>query len=380
MAAATQSAGEIVVKPFEVPQGFERRPAGFWRDPGEGKAPFKVCGPFDILAETRPQDGSEWGLLLRWKDRDQVAHEWIMRRALLAGEAVEVRAKLSACGLDIGATEGARRALVQLLAGASVLDRIRIVPQTGWYRPGGGGAAFILPGRQIGNVAGELVRLDLDPPPAIYREHGSLDGWRADIARRCLGNSRLLFGVACGFAAPLLPLIGDEGGGFNLRGESSKGKTTIIDAAATVWGAPSKTGQDSFVRQWRSTANALESTASAHNHCLLPMDELGQADPREVPETLYMLANGAGKDRARAGGGNRKPSTWLTLVLSSSEESAARMAEAVGQRIKAGQEVRLIDLPAVVPGAHGCFENFTASSTARHSRRPCAGPRSQITA
>jgi len=295
-------------------------------------------------------------LLLRWRDRDGRQHDWVMPRRLLAGEAVEVRARLAACGLDVSASQGARVALVQYLSAVQVAARVRTVTRTGWYCPPGGGSAFILPDRTIGTVPGEVVRLDLDPIPTIYSARGTLDDWRAEVAALCVGNSRLMFGVSCAFAAPLLSLVGDEGGGFNLRGESSKGKTTIIDAAASVWGAPSKTGPDAFVRQWRTTSNALESTAAAHNHALLPMDEMGQADPKEVPETLYMLAHGTGKDRARAGGGNRRGTTWLTLVLSSSEESAAQMAEHAGRRIKAGQEIRMLDIPAIVPGGFGAFE------------------------
>jgi putative DNA primase/helicase len=69
-----------------------------------------------------------------------------------------------------------------------------------------------------------------------------------------------------------------------------------------------------------------------------------------------MLGNGAGKDRGRPGGGNRRLTTFLTLVLSSAEESPGRLTEQAGQRAKAGQEVRMIDVPAVVPGGFGCFE------------------------
>jgi uncharacterized protein (DUF927 family) len=356
--AAVTGAAPAIGVPFVMPFGFELRPDGLYRLPGPDKAPFRICGHFQILGETRSQHGDGWGLLLKWRDRDSRDHEWIMPRRMLAGEAAEVRQRFADCGLDVSGSEGARRALVQFFSEVNVSARVRTVPQTGWYRPAEGGAAFVLPAQTVGNVVGEVVRIDIDPLPAVYRARGTLPEWQHEVAARCAGNSRAVFAVACAFAAPLLPLVGDEGGGFNFRGESSKGKTTLIDIAASVWGAPSKTGADSFVRQWRSTANALEATAAAHNHVLLPMDELGQADPREVPETLYMLANGAGKDRARAGGGNRRTTTWLTLVLSSSEESAARLAEGAGRRIKAGQEVRLLDVPAVVPGAHGCFEEL----------------------
>ena len=357
--AAVAGAAPVVKTSFEMPHGFEMRTDGLWREGSrDADKPFRVCGPFEVVAESRPETGDEWGLLLRWQDRDGTAHEWIMPRRLLAGEAVAVRERFAACGLDVSASEGARRALLQFLAAVKVAQRVRTVPRTGWFRPTGGSPVFVLPGRTIGSTGGEVVRLDLDPPPSVYVARGTLEGWRAAVAALCIGNSRLVFGVSCAFAAPLLHLAGDEGGGINLRGESSKGKTTIIDAAASVWGPPSKTGPDAFVRPWRATSNALESTAAAHNHAVLPMDEMGQADPKELGETLYMLANGSGKERARAGGGNRRGTTWLTLVLSSSEESAGSLTAQAGRRIKAGQEVRLLDVPAVVPGGFGCFDTL----------------------
>lgn len=357
--AAVADAAPVVKTSFEMPHGFEMRTDGLWREGSrDADKPFRVCGPFEVVAESRPEAGDEWGLLLRWQDRDGTSHEWIMPRRLLAGEAVAVRERLAACGLDVSASEGARRALVQFLAAVKVAQRVRTVPRTGWFRPAGRSQVFVLPGRTIGSTSGEVVRLDLDPPPSVYIARGALDGWRAAVAALCIGNSRLVFGVSCAFAAPLLHLAGDEGGGINLRGESSNGKTTIIDAAASVWGPPSKTGPDAFVRPWRATSNALESTAAAHNHAVLPMDEMGQADPKELGETLYMLANGSGKERARAGGGNRRGTTWLTLVLSSSEESAGSLTAQAGRRIKAGQEVRLLDVPAVVPGGFGCFDTL----------------------
>jgi putative DNA primase/helicase len=339
--------------------GFEWKADGLYRIPADSnKTPFRVSGRFEVLALTRPEAGDEWGALLRWQDRDGLQHEWIMPFRLLAGEAVEVRARLAACGLPIGAHDGAQRALKEYLAGIhdSVEARVRTVPRTGWYRPASGAPVFVLPGRTIGASAGEVVRLDLDQAPAIYRVRGTLDGWRAELAALCLGNSRLAFAVATAFAGPIIGLMEDEGGGINFRGGSSKGKTSCIDAAASVWGAPSKTGPDSFTRTWRSTDNAMEATAAAHNDCILPLDELGQADPATLPETLYMLAHGAGKARARAGGGNRAGITWRTLVLSSSEESAARLMQQAKRRIKAGQEIRMLDIPAEVPGGHGVFE------------------------
>jgi uncharacterized protein (DUF927 family) len=346
-----------------MPFGFEMREDGLWRTArSDGERDLRISGPFEVVAESRPEGGDEWGLLLRWRDRDERAHEWLMPRRLLAGDAVAVRERLIACGLHVSSSEGARRALVQFLAEVGTRRRVQTVPRCGWV--GHPPCAYVLPDAVFGRQPrGEALRLDLDPLPTIFRTAGTLDGWRREVGARCVGNSRLVFAVSAAFGAAVLPLLGEEGGGINLRGESSKGKTTVIDAAASVWGAPSKTGPDSFVRPWRATSNAIEAVAQAHNHALLPMDELGQADPREIGETLYMLANGAGKERAKAAGGNRQKATWSTLVLSSSEESAASLAQQAGKRLRAGQEVRLLDIPAVVEGGFGVFEDLRGSAT-----------------
>ena len=354
--AADQPGGELV-------PGYQMRGNGLWRVPGSaeagrGEAPLRLCGPFNVAAETRPNANDEWGLLLEWRDGDGAAHRYVMPRRLLAGDGVEILGRMAACGLALNRTQEARRALLFFLSAVRVPARARTVSRTGWHRPPSGGAVFVLPGESYGDAGAELVMLELDPPPTIYRRRGELEGWQAEVAARCVANSRLAFAVSCAFAAPLLELAGDEGGGVNLRGSSSSGKTTCVDAAASVWGPPSKTGPDSFVRSWRSTANALEATAAAHSGALLPMDEMGQADPAEVGPTLYMLGNGQGKARARAGGGNRQAVSWVTLVLSSSEESAASLAAQAGRGLRSGQEVRLLDVPASVPGGFGCFDTL----------------------
>jgi hypothetical protein len=41
------------------------------------------------------------------------------------------------------------------------------------------------------------------------------------------------------------------------------------------------------VQSWRSTANGLEAIATAHNHILLPIDELGQGE-KSVGEAIYI--------------------------------------------------------------------------------------------
>jgi putative DNA primase/helicase len=340
------------------PFGFDMRPEGLFKLPSkEGENPQRLCGPFSVLGESRPEGNDAWGLLLRWLDRDGNPHEWIMPRALLAGEAAELRQRLAACGLDVVQSDGARRGLVDALARVKCDRRVRTVPRIGWHIGAEGGAVFVLPGRNCGIAPkGETLALDLDPRPTVFRARGDLAGWRDQVAARCAGNSRLVFAVSLAFAGTLLTPLREEGGGFHLRGDSSKGKTTGLHLAASVWGAP--IGADPFVRQWRATANALEMTAAAHNDCLLPLDEIGQADPREIGEAGYMLANGQGKDRMRDRGGLRRTATWRTLFLSTGEESLGDLMARGGRVVKAGQEVRFLDVPADAGAGLGMFETL----------------------
>jgi putative DNA primase/helicase len=154
-------------------------------------------------------------------------------------------------------------------------------------------------------------------------------------------------------ASSLLKITGEENGGFHFRGASSLGKSTALNVASSILGG----GKTPYIQQWRSTSNALEETAEAHNDTLLCLDELGQIDGKQAGEVAYMLANGSGKSRMRDKGGLRKKHEWRLLFLSSGEISLADKMLEVGKRVHAGMEVRLIDIPADT-GKFGLFEEL----------------------
>lgn len=60
----------------------------------------------------------------------------------------------------------------------------------------------------------------------------------------------------------------------------------------------------------------------------------------------YMLANGAGKVRSDKNGCARKRLSWRLLFLSTGEISLAAHIEQSGKRARAGQEARILDIPA----------------------------------
>jgi putative DNA primase/helicase len=339
---------------------------GLFRRPDDPEKQWlHVCGPLTVAAETRDADGRSWSVLLRWQDREGREHSWAMPRAMLAGDGVELRAHLLDGGLFLGPGRKAREALMTYLGAASPGRFVRVVPRLGWHDTPGG-RVFVLPDRALGTRDGHEVILQTERPDAIppLRQAGTLDQWKAEIAARAVGNSRLGFAIAAAFAAPLLGLLDCEGGGFHLRGASSIGKSTTLYVASSVWGGGGLRG---WVRSWRTTDNALEAVAAAHCDLLLCLDEMSEAAPEAVAACANALANGAGKARAARDGSARRVAEWRLLFISSGEESLAdRLAEARGgpRRVRAGQEVRVLDVPADT-GRYGLFEELHGFADAR---------------
>nr|WP_243444431.1 DUF927 domain-containing protein [Acetobacter persici] len=89
---------------------------------------------------------------------------------------------------------------------------------------------------------------------------------------------------------------------------------------------------------------------------LLPMDEIGQLDPKEIGDVAYMLANGQGKVRASRTGGARVTARWRVLFLSTGEKTLDDLNKESGKGTKAGQEVRFLDMPADAGAGMGLFE------------------------
>jgi uncharacterized protein (DUF927 family) len=354
-----------------MPAGFSMRADGlYWQDPGDPDKPAQMLsGPFEVLAETRDADGNSWGVLIRWPDHDGRPHEWALPRAMLAGDGADARRVLLDGGLYVSPRRGSRDRLTAFLAAVKTDARARAVTRIGWH-----GRAFVLPNETFGQTEGERVLLQSAAGPEhAFNTSGSLADWQAHIARYAVGNSRLAFAISAAFAPPLLYLVNEESGGINFMGASRTGKTTTLQAAGSVWGGG---GVGGFIRTWRATDNGLEGIAERHCDALLCLDEMGQIDPRSVGEIAYMLANGEGKSRARRDGTGRKPAQWRLLFLSTGELSLADKMAEVGKRPKAGQEVRLVDVPADAGTDMGVFEQLHGKASpevfARHLKEAAA--------
>ncbi|BBQ51277.1 DUF927 domain-containing protein [Aeromonas caviae] len=335
----------------DMPEGFEIRgkrlcalvTVGRGEDAHQEWIP--ISSPVRVLAETADEHGRGYGRLLEWQDSAGRVRQWAMPvRSLVPRNGEEVFAALLDAGLPF-IELGHKRKLAAYLMACQPERRITCVERTGWH-----GLAYVLPQGTIGPDAEGVILQTAGYAANDFTERGTLAEWQQGVAALAVGNSRLCFALSLAFAAPLLSLVGMEGGGFHLKGESTDGKTTIMKAAASVYGNP-----DRYSQTWRATGNAIEGIASRRNDALLCLDELGELDGREAGQVAYMLANGQGKGRSKQDGELRERKAWRLLFLSTGELSLEDHAASAGQRTQAGMEVRTIQIPSDT-GHHGAFE------------------------
>ena len=343
------------------PPNYEMTPAGLFytpqakKDAAPGPSTF-VAAPFQVIGETRSDTGDGWGLLLQWRDRENRDHQWAIPRKMIHRPGNEIAAELENAGLSCGSSAASHELLKEFVGAVKVNRMLRCVTSTGWHHADTA-ATFVLPGGEAfgRGAADTILQAEYVHATTAYRQRGDLAGWQHGVAALAVGNDLLAFTLAAGFCGPLLDVMAEPSGGIHLVGESRSGKSTAAMIAASVWGPPLPDGP---MRQWRATANGLEGAAAETRDTLLILDELGQADPREVSDVIYMLSSGSGKQRATRTGSARLRQSWRVLFVSTGEVTlAAKMGEA-GKRLMAGLEVRLAHLPADAGAGMGIFQEL----------------------
>ena len=315
----------------------------------QGMFDLWFCSPMHIDAVTFDGQGNNFGRLLRFKPTVGKWREWAMPMELLAGDGSQLRGELLAMGVELD-PDLARNHLPAYLQREHPKRRIHCALQVGWC-----GDSFVLPDAVIGPKSAGVIFQSGERGHEEHTQAGTLIGWQQGIAAMAVGNPLLMLAVSASFAGPLLQRCHAESGGFHLVGDSSTGKSTAMDAACATWGGPG------FKRSWRATGNGLEGAAAMFNDCLLALDEISECDPKQVGEIVYMLGNGRGKQRASRNGNARGVAKWRCFVMSNGERTIATTMAEGGYRAKAGQSMRLLDIPAAQ--TYGAWDNLHGASS-----------------
>lgn len=153
------------------------------------------------------------------------------------------------------------------------------------------------------------------------RRNGSVAGWSAAANQLfATGHEVQSFALLASFAAPLMRFHSSGEGGAIVSLVSDKsgtGKTTALEAAASVWGRLKGT---QIIDDDTSVAKGLKLAVFGNIACTY--DELYNRDPEVIRRFVLMFTNGRDKDRGTADGTLRHVrAEWQTILLLASNNS-----------------------------------------------------------
>lgn len=318
-----------------------RQDGVYWVEPNTDKQTGEIinreswlCSPLQVIGTGR--DDKDQFLILRWQAWGSDSETTQAIPLADIGEREGWRT-LKAGGVNVTTKSGLRAILADWLQRNGSREVWKVAHATGWQC-----GAYIMPdGEIIGTPDKPVLFNGRSSAAAGYTCRGSAESWRNSVAALAAGNYSMMTGVAASLAAPLIGLAGADGFGIHFYEQSSAGKTTTANVASSLYGNP-----DQMRLTWYGTALGLANEAAAHNDALMPLDEVGQgADPVSVSQSAYALFNGVGKLQGAKEGGNRDLKRWRTVAISTGEMDLETFIAMAGRKAKAGQLVRLLNIP-----------------------------------
>ena len=307
--------------------------------------PIRLCDRLELVGRGEDESGQQYRLL-SWRSRGSSKMNLEIFPLRLAGER-EGWAILRGSGLAIMQSRNAQERLAEYIQTQGCDEMHHITASGGWQHGG-----YVLPtGDVLGEVDKPVIYNGDSSSVSAYSVSGDAESWKRSVAHLAAGNSRCLLALGCSFAAPLLDLVQLESGGIHLYGDSSGGKTTCALIAASVYGPP-----ELQTLNWDSTPLALANSAAARNDGLMILDEVGQGSADAVSLAAYRLFNGTGKAQGARDGGNRQTPRYRVLVFSTGEHALGQFLSSAGRTVKAGQDIRLVSIPADAGAGYGAFE------------------------
>lgn len=231
------------------------------------------------------------------------------------------------------------------------LELRRFVSECGWHDTADGQSVFVLDKP----ISHKETKTRIEPDASgdrsrilqAMRPKGSLQA-HTDALSRAFGADKVAaITILASLAAPLLRPLHAPNFAVHLSGDSSRGKTSKLVIASSVYGDPRN---DLWLGSWNASPTSIE--LRAHTLCDLPLcfDEVGAGDRFTIDRTIYMLINGSGKGRSDRALALRKTPTWRTIVISTGEHELA------SQTSNTGAQVRIVQFRVSGFGSFGAAE------------------------
>ncbi len=274
------------------------------------------------------------------------------------GKAADARGLVAFAAHDAPVTSNTAAELVAFLAdfeavNAEVLPEARVTGQMGWY--GSGDDRCFLWGRAVVRAGGILATGSVeDLPPARwipgqlhllvsepgvraladgFRASGTWEGW-LEAVKAALPYPAAMLALYAALVPPLMALLPTLANFIvDFCGETSRGKTTTLRLAASVWGNPDERS-GGIVVSWDHTRVYVERAAALTDYLPTFLDDTKRARrPEDVGRTLYDFASGVGRGRGSLQGIQRT-SRAHGVLLSTGEAPATSFTNDGGTRAR----------------------------------------------
>jgi putative DNA primase/helicase len=335
-------AGAPISEHMRLPEGYEiRRDGGLWRTGDAKHGDVKVATrPILIVRHLADYYTHEARVEVCYEREDAWIPLVVNRKALIDSRTMV--AELGMYGAPVTSNSAPKIVdwLDELERVNPGIERVLCLSKTGWHTFQGE-RAFVLDRVHFADEHDRPVVLDTRGDrrklfTALTARGESLQK-HVDALRRAWEADPVCAAMICGgLAATLLEPLDVPNFAIHLPGDSSRGKTSMLKVAASVFGDPNA---ESWLGSWNTTATAAELRAQQLNDLPQCYDEVGTSDPGGLERMLYSLVNGGGRARGKADLSLRETATWRTVVLSTGERPLA------GHDTMTGAQVRVIQLP-----------------------------------
>ncbi|MFC1011006.1 DUF927 domain-containing protein [Pasteurella multocida] len=306
-----------------------------------------ICSPLKLIGNGKNEQG-EYFYIFQWQNADE---EKPRIEALNCGDFGTETAwrLLKNKGLKMTAKSLTQHLVEHFHSFSERVEKWTVTHCTGWHN-----GAYLLPnGEIIGNSTTPIIFKNKSASATGYDTSGTLESWQNEIAQYVNKNTSMMLGIATALSSPLLRLLNADSFGVHLFDSSSKGKTTTLNIANSIYGNPSL-----IDLSWNMTPTALNNEASSRNDGFITLDELGQAKKiYEVENIAYSLFNEKGRGQGMKEGGNNELNRWKITALSTGEKDVEGFLKSKGIEINAGQLVRLLNVPLTEATHLHCFHN-----------------------
>lgn len=222
-----------------LPEGFVLRGDGIYSfDPTDDDRDTEemwLCSPLQVVGLARDAENRMWPKVVEVFDRDGREHRLVIPNQNLSVTASKAWKELQDVGAVFSGNPKATKQIAKLLISWNPKRRITLTMHLGWTDDSF--KSFALGNKQaIGDQDFMVHPAHSNQVAAAIRQKGTSETWRDEVGALCANNVMLVAAVSLAFSGPLLEPMGMQGGGLHLRGASSRGKSTALQAAVSVWG------------------------------------------------------------------------------------------------------------------------------------------------